>query len=78
MEEKRLKSQKIIPKPYRFARLCKKCEKRFVPSGKFVKYCTKCRTEARKKTALKRKGKKRTEKEFGTYAFKDSETLNKD
>jgi hypothetical protein len=32
-----------------FFKFCKKCEKRFKPTGKYEEYCASCRTELRMK-----------------------------
>ena len=32
----------------KLGRICKKCQKRFVPTGKYQQCCEKCRNELRK------------------------------
>lgn len=51
VEQRRLKMMK------RLKRICKRCEKKFVPSGTYVRYCDICAEKILHHTRLKKKKK---------------------
>jgi hypothetical protein len=55
-EEKRVKKihNRLIKSKKLLGRFCKSCEKRFIPTGKFARFCEDCLKEIHKKADIKR------------------------